>query len=101
MEIEEADNNYKNNNYNNKEENIVENFCKKLINFGAIEMDSEKINTWICYPLKEILSQYFQMNKTDENKIYTSEVFLFNKTNDKTANVMCRNKYKSENQIVN
>ena len=85
---------------NDKKENILEFFCKKLKNFGALEIESEKINTWICYPLKEIMNQFFLINKTEENKIYTSEVFLFNNTSDKRANIMCRNKYQTENQLV-
>lgn len=95
MDVEESDI------FVNKKENILEKFCEKLINFGANEIDSEKINTWICYPLKEIMNQFFMVNKTEENKIYSSEVFLFNKANDKRANIMCRNKYTTENQIVN
>ena len=75
-------------------------FCEKLKNYGGLEINSEKINTWICYPLKEIMSQFFLTNKTEENKIYTSEVFLFNKSNDKRANIMCRHKSSIENQIV-
>ena len=84
-----------------KGENILEKFCELLINFGAIEIETDKINTWICYPLKEFMNQHFLVNKTEENKIYSSEVFLFNNTNDKRANIMCRNKYSTENQIVN
>ncbi len=46
------------------------------------------------------MNQFFMINKTEENRIYTSEVFLFNNSNDKRSNIMCRHKYPTENQLV-
>lgn len=93
MQIDEID-------LNITKDNMLEQYRARLINHGALEVEPEEINIWICYPKKEIEDSVQDAYKNNPARIHKTEVFLFNKINDKCGYVMSRNKYSDRNHIV-
>ena len=95
MQIDDKDLNY-------QKEKLLDDFSNKLLSNGATELESEEIHIWICYPKKEIEDFIDDSNKSNAipKPLYKSEVFLFNKINDKCGQVMSRHKDKDISQIV-
>ena len=63
---------------------ILEKAKNNLIHYGADLIKKEHIKMRICYP-----------NFTTDDygpSVIKREIFLFNKSNDKVAHVLCRNK---------
>lgn len=123
MEIDDIDLNF-------QKDKFLEKYSNKLLSYGANELEQEETHIWICYPKKEIEDMINDMLKPKEiqskNSQNTnppqsskndrviqkeekeeikfpkrkSEIFLFNKLNDKCAHVMSRQKEDEISQIV-